>query len=367
MRRRLPAADVLLALALGVEMQAELVWTDAPAGALLAARVAVLVLAAAVAARGRAPLLAAAAAIAVLIALERLDPGLDENLAGPFVAVLVIAYSVGAHTEGRRLAAGVIMLGGGCALAILVDEPPGGVDDFVFAGSIVVAGPVLIGRLMRSRAELNRTLAGKAQAADADREARAAGAAAGERARIAGELHHLVRDALAEMVGEAETAERLIHTAPEGAEAALAAVETRGRAALGEIRGLLGVLRREDEELALAPQPSLAHVEDLIARMRASGLAVELAVEGERTALPAGLDLTAYRLLQEALAGALEGPGPCRAAVRLRYEAAELALLVTADGEPALLGLRERVALYGGALETEPGAIRARLPLGRAA
>ena len=98
-------------------------------------------------------------------------------------------------------------------------------------------------------------------------------------------------------------------------------MEDTGREALGEIRALLGVLRREDEELAFAPQPSLAHVADLVARVRAEGLQVELDVGGEHLPLPAGVDLTAYRIVQEALAGALQAPGARTAAVRLRYSA----------------------------------------------
>ena len=188
----------------------------------------------------------------------------------------------------------------------------------------------------------------------------------------------MVSEALASMVGQAGTAEELSRARPDGAEAAFAAVEQTGREALGEIRRLLGVLRREDEELALAPQPSLAHLADLVARVHASGLAVELDVEGERSPLPAGVDLTAYRLVQEALGGALEAPDARRAAVRVRYAGDELALEVTDDGEspPAgdrpLLGMRERVALYGGDLVAgrvggSGYAVRARLPLERAA
>ena len=151
-------------------------------------------------------------------------------------------------------------------------------------------------------------------------------------------------------------------------------MEHTGRDALGEIRALLGVLRREDEELALAPQPSLAHLADLAARVRAAGLPVELDLGGEHRPLPAGVDLTAYRVVQEALAGALQAPGARTAAVRLRYSADQLGVDVTDVGnagpgsERVLLGMHERVALYGGELVAEavPGsgyAVRARLPL----
>ena len=319
-----------------------------------------------------------AVGIVVTIVLERLDHDVDENLVATFFATLILAYSVGAHAEGRRLWAGVAVLVVGCLAALLLDRPPGGADDLLFLATIIIAGPVLLGRLVRSRVKLNQALQEKAAALEQDRAARAADAVTGERERIAGELHHVVSEALASMVGQAGTAEELSRSRPDGAEAAFAAVEATGREALGEIRRLLGVLRREDEELALAPQPSLAHLADLVARAHASGLAVELDVEGERSPLPAGVDLTAYRLVQEALGGALEAPDARRAAVRVRYAGDELALEVTDDGEspPAgdrpLLGMRERVALYGGDLVAgrvggSGYAVRARLPLERAA
>jgi signal transduction histidine kinase len=373
MARRPPPVDTLLALTLGVEMQIEVFFIDVQGEDLLIARAGLLVLAGAVAVRSRAPVLASAVALGVLILLERLTPAVDENLIGSFFASLAIVYAVGAHTEGRRLLAGLAVLAVGSTISILVDRPPGGPEDFLFAATIVIAGPVLLGRLMRSRAKLNQALRDKAAAAEDDREARAAAAVTRERERIAGELHQLVSDALAAMVGQAATAEELARSRPGDAERAFAAVEDTGREALGEIRRLLGVLRREDEELALAPQPSLAHLADLVARVRASGLPVELDVEGERPPLPAGVDLTAYRVVQEALAGAQQAAGERRAAVRLRYAGRELALEVTdvgetPDGERALLGTHERVALYGGDLVTEPVdgpgyAVRARLPL----
>jgi signal transduction histidine kinase len=374
MARRPAALDAALALVLGLEMQVELLFVDAPQTDLLIARLSLLALAVAVAGRRRFPLLAAAVALGVTTVLERLDVGIDDNLVGPFFADLVIAYSVGAHTEGRRLVGGLVVLAAGSTMAILLDRPPGGPEDFLFVATIVIGGPVLLGRLVRARVKLNQALRDKAAAAEDEREARAAAAVAGERARIAGELHQLVSDALASMVEQATTAEELARSRPEGAEAALASVETTGRQALGEIRGLLGVLRHEDAELALAPQPSLAHVADLVARMRASGLPVELDVEGKRSPLPAGVDLTAYRIVQEALGAALDAADPRSAEVHVRYGAGELGVEVTdvgeapPDGERALLGMHERVALYGGELVAEPldgagYAVRARLPL----
>ena len=375
MARRPAALHVALALVLGLEMQLELFFVDAPRTDLLLARAGLLIMAAAVAVSWRAPLLAAAVTIGVVTVLERLESGVDESLVGPFFAELVVAYSIGAYTEGRRLVGGVAVLAVGSSIAILADKPtPGGPEDFLFVATIVIGGPVLLGRLVRARLKLNQALRDKAAAAEDEREAKAAAAVAGERARIAGELHQMVSDALASMVVQATTAEELARSQPEGAEGALGSVETTGRDALGEIRKLLGVLRHEDADLALAPQPSLAHVADLVARVRASGLPVELDVEGELAALPAGVDLTAYRVVQEALAAALEATDARSAEVHVRYGEGELGLEVTdvgeapPDGERGLLGMHERVALYGGELVAEPVdaagyAVRATLPL----
>ena len=371
MNRRPGRTDVLIALAAGVEMQAELFLVDdAPRREVLIARATLLGLALAVLVRRSLPAVAATLAIGTIVVLEALGDDVNTFLVGPFFAVLFVSYSVGAHAEGRELliAAGILLAG--CVVGVRLDNPPGGADDLFFALTIITGGPLLLGRLVRARVRLNRALHEKAAAVERDRAARAAGAVAEERARIAGELHHHVSAALESMVGQAGAAEQLVHAKPEVAERAFASVEETGRETLTEIRSLLGVLRRDDEELALAPQPSLAHVRDLIARVRASGLPVELEVEGIAPELPAGVDLTAYRVIQEAL-GAQDAR---RATVRLRYADDEVVLEVADLGEarPDLLGIRERVELYGGHLVAEPVAgsgyaVRARLPLERVA
>jgi signal transduction histidine kinase len=309
--------------------------------------------------------LAAALTVVAVTMIESRGDDLGSQLVGPFFVLLFVSYSVGAHAEGRELIAGAAVLIGGGAIAVRLDNPPGGADDLFFAATILTGGPLLVGRLVRARMRLNRALHEKAAAVERDRAARAADAVVEERARIAGELHHLVSDALVSMIGQAGAAEQLVRAKPAVAERAFASVEETGREALSEIRQLLGVLRRDDEELALAPQPSLTHVRDLVARARASGLAVELEVEGDQAPLPAGVDLTAYRVIQEALAA----PHARRATVRLRYGADQVALEIAdlGDARPELLGIRERVELYGGDLVAEPGAVRARLPLERVA
>ena len=175
------------------------------------------------------------------------------------------------------------------------------------------------------------------------------------------------------MVVQAEAVPRLVSAGdtPRAGEA-LAVIETTGRDALAEMRRLLGVLRRDGDSRELAPQPGLARMEPLLARVREHGLHVELEVSGPERPLPAGVDLTAYRVLEDALEAALEKEASS-ASVAFRYDGPELELEIRDDraGGPSdrLPGLRERVALYGGSLRAgKPGSggfrLTARLPLG---
>jgi signal transduction histidine kinase len=228
---------------------------------------------------------------------------------------------------------------------------------------------------MRHRAQLHETLRAKAAALEAERAERARTVAADERTRIAGELHDVVAHALSAMVVQAGGARRLAERNPAQAGVAFGAVESTGREALAEIRTLLGVLRREDEEIALAPQPSLRHLDGLVRRAQAAGLPVELTVDGEARELPPGVDLTAFRLVQAALTGALEQGAAGHAQVTVRYAPDAVELEVLDDGagtdDRPLLGVRERVGLYGGRLHagrrrSGGHAVRAQLPVGGA-
>lgn len=230
---------------------------------------------------------------------------------------------------------------------------------------------MLVGRLLRNRAALHQALRERAADIERDRAERAQLAVEEERERIAGELHDVVAHALGAMTVQASAARRLVDDDPDRARRAFGAVESSGREALQEIRRLLGVLRREDVELALAPQPSLRHVASLASRVRAAGLPVELSVEGDIADLPAGVDLTAYRVVQEALGAALEESGAGHARVRVRRRGEHVLVEVADDGQAAggtrLPALRDRVALHGGQLLADEGRVRARLPIGGAA
>jgi signal transduction histidine kinase len=243
-----------------------------------------------------------------------------------------------------------------------------------------------LGVLQRNRREHTAKLeALNAQLAE-ERESRAHWAVAEERGSIARELHDVVAHSVSVMVVQAGAARRIAKVDPEQAHDAISAIESTGRQALAEMRRLIGVLRRGDEPTSLGPQPQLADVGALVEQTREAGLPVTLEVEGEPRPLPAGVDLSAYRIVQEALTNIRKHAEPASARVRVRYDPRSLEIEVVDDGRGAawrdgapdggadgngghgLIGMRERVALFGGQLEVGPqpaGGFRvaARLPL----
>ncbi|MDQ4049172.1 MAG: sensor histidine kinase, partial [Actinomycetota bacterium] len=190
-------------------------------------------------------------------------------------------------------------------------------------------------------------------------------AALEERTRLARELHDVVAHGVAVMVLHTGAARTLVDNDPESAKSTLRGAEQSGRQALAELRRLLGVLREEASEAELRPPEGLRDLEDLARTIGHGDLDVELLVEGEPRELPPGLDLSAYRIVQEGLTNTLKHANAEHATVRVRYGECELELEVADDGrgpiDPqcndghGLAGLRERAALYGGAVEAGPG------------
>jgi signal transduction histidine kinase len=368
-------SDLLFALGLAVLAQVE-IWlreidADHAAYAALA-----LPMTLALAWRVRAPLAVCAVVAGTFFPSALLFPLSGDAAFGVWVALLVALYSVGAHTGGWRAVAGVLSMLA-VVLGVVAADPegadPGSYVFFLF----VVGGPWLAGRAIRHRRLSERHLEARALAAEREREEKARAAVAEERVRIARELHDVVAHAISVIVVQSRGGRRSLATQPEDAREAFDSIEATGREALAEMRRLLGMLRKGDEELALAPQPSLRHLDALVAQVREAGLPVEVLVEGEPAALPPGVDLSAYRIVQEALTNALKHAGPATARVVVRYGAEDLEVDVLDTGRrPAggdgvghgLLGMRERVTLFGGELEagrrSEGGfAVRARLPL----
>ena len=366
--------DALIALAVLAETALEvLLWSPLEGSRLLAGLGIVTLLSIGVFLRRTSPFAAIGLSAGSLLLADRLGPEMVEYMAGPYFATLLVTYTAGTRLAGRRLIAGFLLataLIGGAAIARGDDTLP----NLIFSVTFAVVGPMIFGQLMANRAGLNRALGEKARRAEAERREQAGSAALEERTRIAGELHDVVAHALSAMTIQASAARRFSERDPALARDAFSAVEQTGREALAELRRLLGVLRKEDEELALAPQPSLAHVDALARRARTAGLPVRVSVSGAVRALPAGVDLTAYRLVQEALGGARDAGQAGHAEVSIAYGDAEVRVDVADDGAPKgrrLLGMRERVAVYGGELAAAPVAgggwrVSARLPLGTA-
>ena len=367
--RRLDAALGLLVLALCV--LEVLALSPVPDGRTPLALVVAVAVAAAVALRRRAPVLAVGLSFGGQLLAVAVGQDFVDNTVTPFFAVLFVVTTAGYELEGRRLWIAAAL---GCALntvSIANQDYAHGPGDYLFGAGLGVGGPMLVGQLLRNRTSLNDALRAKARRLEDERAREAEAAALEERTRIAGELHDVVAHALSAMTVQAGAARRLAARDPERARAAFATTEATGREALTELRRLLGVLRKEDEELALAPQPSLAHVGDLVRRSAAAGLPTELHTEGAAQPLPAGIDLTGYRVVQEALTAARERGAAGRARVAVRYRADDVLVEVVDDGAPrgrGLLGMRERVAVYGGELTAAAAQaggwrVAARLPL----
>ena len=268
----------------------------------------------------------------------------------------------------------VIGLGGA---AVVVENKPGHLaEEFIFV-PVLVAIAWLAGFALHERSEQTEAAEDRALQAEQEREAMARIAVAEERARIARELHDIVAHSLSVMVLQAGAVRhRLAGNLAEN-KRALEDVEEAGRQALAEMRRLLGAMRRDDDEHDLTPQPSLASVDGLVEQISGAGLPVHLHVEGEPAALPTGIELSAYRIIQEGLTNALKHGRASQADVTLRYSRDALEVEVRDDGEGrattdgagyGLLGIQERVKIYGGTMtaETVPGrgfALKTRLPL----
>jgi len=285
------------------------------------------------------------------------------------LAVLVALYTV-ATMSSRRAS---ITTGAVTAAAITVwtiGQRRHGAhwQDFVLP-AVVVAAVWLVGDNVRVRRAYVAELEAKAARADLDRAADAARAAAQERARIARELHDVVVHHVSVIAVQAGAARAHADHAGDASSTrqAWATVEGTARTALGELRRLLGLLRSDDEPAALAPAPGTGELERLFDDVRRAGLPVVVRIEGTRDTLPPAVDLSAYRIVQEALTNVLKHAGPVPTTVTLRFggdsfdvevtnEAPPLPVPTDGTGGHGLIGMHERVALLGGRLDARPGA-----------
>jgi signal transduction histidine kinase len=329
---------------------------------------------AALAWRRRDPMLAAVI-FAVPTALQAVAGGfLTRETTVQFLVAMLLLFSVGRYADGRtfRIAFPVVMVAS--FVAIMIEN---GLErtEYFFWFVCLFGLPALVGRALRNRARIQSELREKTELIEGQRAERARSAVEDERQRIASELQAVVANSVSAMVVQAETVPRVLAAGePERAERAFTAIEETGRDALVEMRRLLGVLRRDGDRAELAPQPGLGRLEALVDRAREGGLDVTVREEGDSRPLTPGIDLTAYRIVQDALEAAAE-QGASKAQVLVRYAERELVVGVRDDreGGPSsrLPGLRDRARLYGGFLDAGPSgewfALRARLPIGHEA
>jgi signal transduction histidine kinase len=279
----------------------------------------------------------------------------------PYLAAIAALVSIGMLRDRLQAIAG-LGFGVGVDAVVSHNDPRGSVGNFVFT-SIVFSIAWAIGFAVSRKFHEAEEARERAAAAERAREERARVAVSDERARIARELHDVVGHSVSVMTVQASAARRLLRPDQEKERDALLVVEQTGREALAEMRRMVGVLRRPEEAPALAPQPSLEQIQKLVEHTREAGLPVELRIEGQPVQLPSGVDLTAYRLVQEGLTNAIKHARAEKAEVLVRYSDGQVELSVSDDGRGdgggesgghGLLGLRERVAVYGGELEAGP-------------
>jgi signal transduction histidine kinase len=292
-------------------------------------------------------------------------------------AVAVASFTTGEVARERWFAAlGVVLVASATAFGFLIQ----GAEPFasIVVPFVIMVPSWVVGDAIRGR-RLDAARRAEASArVEQDRTTRLEAAVADERRQMARELHDVVAHGVSVMLIQAGAARQVVHTSPERAEAALLAIEATGREAMAELRRLLGVLGDDGETATLAPTPGVGQLGSLVERVRLAGLAAELAVDGPARPLPALLDMTVYRIAQEALTNALRYAQQARTLVHLSYGVAQVQLEILDDG-PALadpdadgtgrglMGMRERAAQVGGRLEAGPRlgggyAVRAWLP-----
>ena len=369
-------ADLTLALVCAVGLQVE-AWSASYASHRPALTLLGLVATVPLALRRRYPLPAYLCIWLSLGAITKVAPGFD-NSSIFFVITFVLAlYSYGANARGREAWAAAVLIPLAIGLFVTDDGDSFHVGDIVFA-ALILGGPWLAGLMIRLRRESERSLTLRTVELERDQDERARAAVAAERARIARELHDVVAHAISVVVVQSRGGRKVLDRDPDAARAAFDSIERTGEQALGEMRRLLEMLRDDDDARSRTPLPSLERLESLAEEMRASGLPVELVIQGAPNGIPPGIDVSGYRIVQEALTNVLKHAGPAVARVGVRFmpEAVEIDIVddgrggLTASGTGnGLVGIRERVAVVGGEVEAGPGpdggfAVHARLPYG---
>ena len=330
-------------------------------------------------ARRRFPFAAPAATLLLAAALSFVDGHLMTFTTGTFAAGLAAAFLLGSQVDAVRERIGLAIAVGG--VTIVVANDPRHTLGTLVVTPILYALAWLAVFALRDRGVRADDAEERAARLEQEHEVDALRAVVEERTRIARELHDIIGHSLSVMTVQTSGVRRLLRPEQAKEREALLSVEQTGREALAEMRQVVGALRDPKEGPALAPQPSLSRVDKLVAQACDAGLAAHLDIEGEPVPLPAGVDLTAYRLVQEGLTNAIKHAAARHAEVRIRYGADRVEIEVCDDGRGTngadpiangggngLVGMRERVSIYGGELEAGPRAeggfrLRARFPV----
>jgi signal transduction histidine kinase len=303
----------------------------------------------------------------------------DAGLGQAWFAILLAVHALGSWGSATNSAIGMSVVALGTLAIDIPRLQDGAAVDDVVPGWVILAGTWGLGRWLRHRRLEHASLLAHNTALERDREEVSRAAVAYERARIARELHDLVAHSMAVIVLQAQAAQRVLPGDVAAAQRSLAAIESVGRTGMDELRRLLDVLLVEVEGIDRGARPTLERLDELVQQVRAAGLEVTVDVDGTPAPLPPGLDLSAYRIVQEALTNALKHGGRAPTTVRVGYGPETLTIRVSnpAALAPAeadrrighgLISMRERASLYGGALEAGPDPtgefiVRATLPL----
>jgi signal transduction histidine kinase len=361
-----------------------LIWFDVPAIALVIAPLL---------GRRRFPFCAPAAVWLLAAAVSVIDGGFTADSVSGFLAGMIAAFLLGNLSDGRRARIGLAVVL--CGAAMVIHDKPGHGDAELILIPVLFAIAWSGGLALRERAGHAEAAELRAAHAESEQEAAARVAVAEERSRIARELHDTIAHAVSVMVLQAGAVRHKLPETDAELKGALRGVEQAGRTALADMRHLLDAMRADGEGAELAPQPGLDRLSGLLEEIRRAGLPVQLRVAGDRVPLPGGIDISAYRIVQEGLTNVLKHANATEAVVSLAYETDRLSIEVGDNGQGAgargcagassaaegagggptgtghgLIGIRERVRLFDGEMTmgSQPGGgflLRTRLPLTR--
>lgn len=309
-------------------------------------------------ARRRWPMVVAPVALLLLLGLSHVGPAADE-LAAPLLVIVLSTFSLGRWLPDLR---GLAALAPVYLLTVVgierSDDTPSDITDLVFI-AVLMFPAYVFGLVVRSLAERSERLAEQAELLARLQATVREDAITAERARIARELHDVLAHSISAMVVQAAAGEELVRTDPERAATAMRSVADTGRRALGETGRLLSLVRDTEGEMGIEPDPGMARLEELVEQFRRSGLEVALEVQGDLSRLPAGVDVSAYRIVQESLTNALKYAADNAVRLQLRREGHQLVVATENRGRPGpstgsglgLVGMAERVSVFGGTLE----------------